>query len=195
MVRRVVCRARPACRGRRGRRPLSQQEVRCPVRRREACSSCTPRPLRCAPMSSGPRARCSTSARRCSGPRSRPRPGRSAPSCPGRRRRGPAPGWRRHCAAGRTCATRSPRRPAPGPTGRAGATPPASASTTRSIGVHGDALVGEDRLRSAVQASGGDPRLLLQEVDRLLGKAWDEELEPFRYAGAGAPVRWLHRVG
>ncbi|MEV1179203.1 DUF3145 family protein, partial [Nonomuraea sp. NPDC049784] len=21
---------------------------------------------------------------------------------------------------------------------------------------------------------------------------WDEELEPFRYAGDGAPVRWLH---
>jgi Protein of unknown function (DUF3145) len=63
------------------------------------------------------------------------------------------------------------------------------------IGIHGDALIGEDRLRSAVQASGGDPRLLLQEVDQLLGKAWDEELEPFRYAGAGAPVRWLHRVG
>ncbi len=63
------------------------------------------------------------------------------------------------------------------------------------IGVHGDALVGEDRLRSAVQASGGDPRMLLQELDTLLGKAWDEELEPFRYAGAGAPVRWLHRVG
>src|SRR5580765_2859762 len=30
------------------------------------------------------------------------------------------------------------------------------------IGVHGDALVGEARLRSAVAASGGDPRLLLQ---------------------------------
>jgi hypothetical protein len=62
------------------------------------------------------------------------------------------------------------------------------------IGIHGDALIGEDRLRSAVQASGGDPRLLLQEVDQLLGKAWDEELESFRYAGDGAPVRWLHQV-
>ena len=28
----------------------------------------------------------------------------------------------------------------------------------------------------------------------LLGKAWDDELEPFRYAGDGAPVRWLHQV-
>ena len=27
------------------------------------------------------------------------------------------------------------------------------------------------------------------------GEAWDEELEPFRHAGEGAPVRWLHQVG
>jgi hypothetical protein len=29
----------------------------------------------------------------------------------------------------------------------------------------------------------------------LLGTAWDAELEPFRLAGEGTPVRWLHRVG
>ena len=28
----------------------------------------------------------------------------------------------------------------------------------------------------------------------LLGTAWDAELEPFRRAGDGAPVRWLHQV-
>ena len=33
------------------------------------------------------------------------------------------------------------------------------------------------------------------EVDRLLGKPWDDELEPFRRAGDGAPVRWLHAAG
>ena len=32
-------------------------------------------------------------------------------------------------------------------------------------------------------------------LDLALGQAWDDELEPFRYAGAGAPVRWLPRVG
>jgi hypothetical protein len=32
-------------------------------------------------------------------------------------------------------------------------------------------------------------------MEALLGKAWDEELESFRYAGEGAPVRWLHQVG
>ncbi|MHB1008995.1 MAG: DUF3145 family protein, partial [Propionibacteriaceae bacterium] len=31
-------------------------------------------------------------------------------------------------------------------------------------------------------------------VAELLGAPWDDELEPFRYAGDGAPVRWLHQV-
>lgn len=63
------------------------------------------------------------------------------------------------------------------------------------VGVHGDVLVGEDRLRAAVTAAGGDAVLLAGELDGVLGRAWDDELEPFRYAGDGAPVRWLHRVG
>jgi len=32
------------------------------------------------------------------------------------------------------------------------------------------------------------------EMQGLLGKSWDDELESFRYAGDGAPVRWLHQV-
>ena len=63
------------------------------------------------------------------------------------------------------------------------------------VGVHGDVLLHEDRVRAAVAASGGDAQLLTAELDRVLGRAWDAELEPFRYAGDGAPVRWLHRVG
>jgi Protein of unknown function (DUF3145) len=64
------------------------------------------------------------------------------------------------------------------------------------VGVHGDILVGEDRLRAAVARAASDPdRTLEQEIADLLGAAWDEELEPFRYAGEGAPVRWLHQVG
>lgn len=63
------------------------------------------------------------------------------------------------------------------------------------VGVHGDVLVGEDRIKSAIERAGGDAVLLAAELDRVLGRAWDEELEPFRYAGEGAAVRWLHRVG
>jgi len=35
---------------------------------------------------------------------------------------------------------------------------------------------------------------LANELRTLLGSAWDEELEAFRFAGEGAPVRWMHEV-
>lgn len=62
------------------------------------------------------------------------------------------------------------------------------------VGVHGDILVPEDRLRHAVaaEALGGEP--LLKALESLLGVPWDEELEVFRHAGENAPVRWLHQV-
>jgi hypothetical protein len=58
---------------------------------------------------------------------------------------------------------------------------------------NGDIVVGEDQLRAllldlpAAQVPG--------RVRELLGTAWDEALEPFRFAGDGAPVTWLHQVG
>ena len=61
-------------------------------------------------------------------------------------------------------------------------------------GVHGDIMIPEDRLKAAVvKAALGDTTLLV-EIDKLLGKPWDDELETFRHAGEGAPVRWLHHV-
>jgi hypothetical protein len=61
-------------------------------------------------------------------------------------------------------------------------------------GIHGDILVPEDRLRAAVVRARGGESVLEAEIAKLLGKPWDDELEPFRYAGEGAPVRWLHQV-
>ncbi|WP_329388203.1 DUF3145 domain-containing protein [Streptomyces sp. NBC_01716] len=61
-------------------------------------------------------------------------------------------------------------------------------------GMHGDILVPEDRLRAALARSLSGETQLEAEVAKLLGKPWDDELEPFRYAGEGAPVRWLHQV-
>ncbi len=61
--------------------------------------------------------------------------------------------------------------------------------------VHGNVMVPEDRVRAAVEAGAGDPARLADQLDLALGRAWDDELEPFRCAGEGAPVRWLHRVG
>jgi hypothetical protein len=61
-------------------------------------------------------------------------------------------------------------------------------------GLHGDIMIPEDRLKAAVvKAALGDTTVLI-EIDKLLGKPWDDELETFRHAGDGAPVRWLHQV-
>jgi hypothetical protein len=75
-------------------------------------------------------------------------------------------------------------------------------SHTPSLGIHhtwisasGDAVVNEDRLREVVLLAQGSPEAMVEMVEELLGSEWDAELEPFRYAGEGAPVRWLHQVG
>jgi hypothetical protein len=62
-------------------------------------------------------------------------------------------------------------------------------------GVHGDIVVREDRLRAALARAAADPATdVVRELQGLLGKDWDDELETFRHAGDGAPVRWLHQV-
>ncbi|WP_031226227.1 DUF3145 domain-containing protein [Streptomyces roseochromogenus] len=61
-------------------------------------------------------------------------------------------------------------------------------------GIHGDILIPEDRLRAALTRAQREETDLEAEIAKLLGKPWDDELEPFRYAGEGAPVRWLHQV-
>ena len=63
-------------------------------------------------------------------------------------------------------------------------------------GLHGDLLLPEDRVRSLLLKSATDPGEidLADELERLLGRPWDDELETFRWAGEGAPVRWLHQV-
>ncbi|MFT3889890.1 MAG: DUF3145 domain-containing protein [Arachnia sp.] len=63
------------------------------------------------------------------------------------------------------------------------------------VGLHGDVLVPEDRLKHAIatDALGGEP--LHHALAALMGTPWDDELDVFRYASEDAPVRWLHRVG
>lgn len=61
-------------------------------------------------------------------------------------------------------------------------------------GANGDIMVGEDQLRTlAANSRGGES--FAHHVDKLLGAPWDAALEPYRRAGDGAPVTWLHRVG
>jgi len=63
------------------------------------------------------------------------------------------------------------------------------------IGLNGDVLVSEDRIRQAIVRSALNGEPVEDELALVLGEPWDDELEPFRVAGDGAPVRWLHRVG
>lgn len=55
------------------------------------------------------------------------------------------------------------------------------------VGQSGDIVVPEERIRWAMAQDDPDSALL-----DLLGEPWDAELEVFRWAGEGAPVRWLH---
>ena len=61
---------------------------------------------------------------------------------------------------------------------------------------NGDIVVPENRLRAATTlALQAGLASLEDEIARLLGTAWDNELEPFRRAADGAPVRWLNATG
>jgi hypothetical protein len=60
---------------------------------------------------------------------------------------------------------------------------------------NGDILVPEGRLRAALSLGTTGGSVLEAELERLLGTAWDNELEPFRRASDGAPVRWLNATG
>lgn len=61
-------------------------------------------------------------------------------------------------------------------------------------GIHGDIMIPEDRLKAVIVRAALGETTLGVEIDKLLGKPWDDELETFRHAGDGAPVRWLHQV-
>lgn len=60
------------------------------------------------------------------------------------------------------------------------------------ISANGDIMVCESQLRELL-AKGG-PENYQYAVHRLLGTGWDAELEPYRSAGDGAPVTWMHQV-
>ncbi len=83
------------------------------------------------------------------------------------------------------------------PVGSGGsAAPVGSGRPPAGAGAGGDAHDGIGVLREMHgprhPALGGS---LEAELALLLGQPWDDELEPFRHAAAGAPVRWLHATG
>lgn len=59
----------------------------------------------------------------------------------------------------------------------------------------GNLVIGEDRIRYALDVAGGDFSEVQRELRLALGGAWDDELEPFRHASDNERVVWLHRTG
>ena len=82
--------------------------------------------------------------------------------------------------------------PSPGVDGERYSVSPGLGVFRATTSANGDVVVPEDRLRAALATTAGPA--LSHELDRLLGSAWDDELEPYRTAGDGAPVTWLHQV-
>jgi hypothetical protein len=62
------------------------------------------------------------------------------------------------------------------------------------IGPFGDIMVHEERLRTALARSRATGESIIEEISRLIGSPWDDELEPFRSVHEGSTVRLMHQV-
>ncbi len=84
--------------------------------------------------------------------------------------------------------------PSPGFDGQRFVSTPSLGLWRSPMGVFGELYVAEEKLRSAVASAVSSGASLIKVIDDVLGTPWDQELEPFRFAGDGVPVRWLHQV-
>ena len=85
--------------------------------------------------------------------------------------------------------------PSPGLNGMRWCFTPALGQHSAWMAPNGDTLVGEQQLKEVLLYAQGSTEAVADMLEELLGTAWDAELEVFRHAGEGAPVRWLHKVG
>jgi hypothetical protein len=62
------------------------------------------------------------------------------------------------------------------------------------IGAHGDVMVHEERLRGLLVQSRATGESVAEDIRRLIGQPWDEELEVFRVTHSDSNIRVLHNV-
>jgi hypothetical protein len=84
--------------------------------------------------------------------------------------------------------------PSPGRLGERFSATPSLGLFRVDIGEHGDALIPEDRLRAAIAQAAYAGSSLEDEIARLIGQPWDDELESFRCSHEGSTVRILEQV-
>lgn len=72
---------------------------------------------------------------------------------------------------------------------------------TPDLGVHyaqmdraGNVVLTEEQVRGCLERAGNNPVAISRELGIAMGEPWDEELELYRYAAEGEPMRWLYRV-
>jgi len=82
----------------------------------------------------------------------------------------------------------------PGRDGERFAATPSLGLFRATIGPFGDVMVHEDRLRAALLRADAAKGSVRDEIARLIGTPWDDELEPFRSAHEGSTVRLMHHV-
>jgi hypothetical protein len=59
----------------------------------------------------------------------------------------------------------------------------------------GNSMVGEDRIRYAMDVAAGDVDELERELSLALGTAWDDELEPYRHTSSATVTPIAKVVG
>lgn len=84
--------------------------------------------------------------------------------------------------------------PSPGVDGERFAHVPGRGIHRSAMSANGDVLIREGRLRHLLASAQGS-EALAHGLEKLLGTAWDEELEPYRLAGAAGTTSYLHNVG
>ena len=82
----------------------------------------------------------------------------------------------------------------PGRDGERFAATPSLGLFRATIGPFGDVMVHEERLRTALAHAQVTGDSMVDEISRLIGAPWDDELEPFRSAHEGSTVRLMHQV-
>lgn len=71
---------------------------------------------------------------------------------------------------------------------------PGRALWRSAVSANGDVILGEDQVRS-LMAAASTLDALRHALACAIGSDLDAELEPYRRAGEGTPVTWLHQVG
>ena len=59
----------------------------------------------------------------------------------------------------------------------------------------GETLLSESKIKNGIERSKQEGESIENELTFLLGKPWDDDLEPFRNSSSGTTVRWISKTG